>query len=283
VADPVERQPKRFWWKEALIMFGFYVVYSIARNQFGSARVADGEEPVQAFRNALRVIRWERAVSSFQEEPIQELFLGWRAFLQFWNVFYGTAHFAVTMGAFVWLFRRGGRRFPAMRNALAFSTALAIVGFSLFPLMPPRLLNDDGLYGGNRLAAEQGIEHFGFTDTIEEFGGPWKFDSGAGAKVSNQYAAMPSMHIGWAAWSTWAMWPLARRRWARQLLAAYPVMTLFCIVVTGNHFVLDAVGGLVTLAIGGLLGTRFDRWNERRLGRTPPTLAVGSEPVPQYE
>jgi PAP2 superfamily len=283
VADPVERQPKRFWWKEALIMLGFYVVYSIARNQFGSARVAADEEPVRAFGNALRVIRWERALWLFSEEQIQEWFLGWRPFIQFWNVFYGTAHFAVTMGAFVWLFRSRHRSFAAMRNTLAFATALAIVGFSLFPLMPPRLLNDDGIYGGNRLAAAQGLEHFGFTDTIEEFGGPWKFDSGAGAKLSNQYAAMPSMHVGWSLWSSLAMWPLARRRVARQLLVAYPVLTLFCIVVTGNHFVIDAVGGVLSLVCGWLLGTRFDRWNERRLARRRPVSTAAIAAMAQNE
>ena len=78
---------------------------------------------------------------------------------------------------------------------LGATTALAILGFSLFPLMPPRLLDAGDLYGGARLEAEQGIEPYGFVDTLEVYGGPWSFDSGAMQKVSNQYAAMPSLHI----------------------------------------------------------------------------------------
>ena len=128
---------------------------------------------------------------------------------------------------------------------LGATTALAIVGFSLFPLMPPRLLDAGGLYGGARLEAEQGIEPFGFVDTLEANGGPWSFDSGAMQKVSNQYAAMPSLHIAWSTWCALVMWQLTRRRWARALIVAYPLMTLFGIVVTANHFFLDAVGGLV--------------------------------------
>jgi PAP2 superfamily len=268
---PVER--KLYWWKEALIMALFYVGYSIARNQFGSARIDAGERPIQAFNNALRVIQAERAIGLFHEESIQEWFLAQRWFIQFWNVFYGTAHFVVTMGAFIWLFRRGRHRFPQWRNTLAITTALAIVGFSLFPLMPPRLLDDPGFYGGKQITDITGKGGFGFSDTIAEFGGPWKFDSGAGAKVSNQYAAMPSMHIGWSVWSALVMWRLTRRRWARALIALYPLMTLFCIIVTANHFWLDGAGGLLSLGLGIFLGIQLDRWNDRRIARGEAPIA----------
>ncbi len=271
------RGPERrlHWWKEALIVVVFYLLYSLARNQFGSARVDAGEAPQHAFNNALRVIDAERAIGLFHEESIQEWFLSQRWFIQFWNVFYGTAHFFVTMAIFVWMFARGRLFFTRWRNALAFTTALAIVGFSLFPLMPPRLLNADGRYGGNALAIEAGRENFGFVDTVADFGGPWKFDSGTGAKVSNQYAAMPSMHIGWSTWCAIVIWRLTRRRWARVLAAIYPVATLFCIIVTGNHYWLDGAGGLVALTAGWFLGAQFDQWNDQRqLRRTVATALV---------
>lgn len=263
---PLER--RLFWWKEAVVIALFYAIYSLARNQFGSARLGPGDEPVHAFHNAMRVIRIERAVGLYHEETVQEWFLPYRGFIQFWNTFYGTAHFFVTIGAFVWLFRRKPIEFPQWRNTLAVTTALAIIGFSLFPLMPPRLLDDTGRWGGARVAEAEGYEDdFGFVDTLADYGGPWSFDSGTMQSISNQYAAMPSLHIAWSSWCAIVMWRLTRRRWARVLLALYPAATLFCIVVTGNHFWIDGVGGLLALAVGAWWGIGFDRWNDRRLLR----------------
>jgi hypothetical protein len=262
-----EREHRLYWWKEAAIIAAFYLVYSAVRNQFGSTLVDEGQEPVEAFTNAMRTIRWERAIGLFHEESIQDWFVPYTGFIQFWNTYYGTAHFIVTIGAFIWMYRRGRDHFPKWRNTLALTTALAIVGFSLFPLMPPRLLNDDGRYGGDRIAAEQGYEDFGFVDTLEEIGGPWSFDSGTMQRISNQYAAMPSLHIGWATWCAIVMWGLTRRRWARALLVLYPIATLFCIVVTANHYWIDGLGGLVALGAGYGLGAWLHRWNTRRLDR----------------
>ena len=264
---PVER--RLYWWKEAAIIVVFYGVYSLARNQFGSARLGVGDEPTHAFDNALHVIRWERAIGLFHEETAQEWFLPYRFFIQFWNTYYGTAHFIVTVGAFVWMFRRKPAEFPRWRNALAFTTALAIVGFSLFPLMPPRLLNEGGRYGGERLAHVRAIDDFGFVDTLEVYGGPWSFDSGTMQQVSNQFAAMPSLHIGWSTWCSFVMWRLTRRRWLRVLFVLYPIATLFCIVVTANHYWIDGIGGLLTLSVGTALGFALDRWNDRRLLARP--------------
>jgi hypothetical protein len=275
------REHKLFWWKEALIIAVFYLIYSAVRNQFGSTLVDEGQEPVAAFNNAMRVIRIERAIGLYHEETIQDWFLPapegsfpakW--FIQFWNSYYGTAHFFVTIGAFIWMFRRGRHNFPRWRNALALTTALAIVGFSLFPLMPPRLLNDDGIYGGDRIAAEQGRENFGFVDTLDEYGGPWSFDSGTMQTVSNQYAAMPSLHIGWSVWCALVMWQLTRKRWVRGLLVLYPLATLFCIVVTANHFWIDGIGGLLALALGYWFGHELHEWNNRRLTRRYGELPV---------
>jgi membrane-associated phospholipid phosphatase len=68
--------------------------------------------------------------------------------------------------------------------------------------------------------------------------------------VSNQYAAMPSLHVGWALWCALALVPNVRRRSVKVLAALYPVVTVFTVVVTGNHFWLDAVGGIVVVAAG---------------------------------
>jgi membrane-associated phospholipid phosphatase len=117
---------------------------------------------------------------------------------------------------------------------------------------------------GRARTAEQGS--FGFVDTLPEYGGAlWTFDSKGMTQLSNQYAAMPSMHIGWSSWCAFAMWPLLRRRWTKIAMLLYPAATLFCIVVTGNHFWIDGIGGQLALAAGIWGGWALHRWNTRRL------------------
>lgn len=218
------------WWREVLYVLAFYGVYSAVRNTQGSAAVSARH----AFNNAKQIIRWEEWLHIYNEEAVQQAFLGARGFIQFWNVYYGTAHFVVTAGALIWLFRRRPERYALWRNTLAWTTGLALIGFALYPLMPPRLL----------------APSYGFVDTLKEIGGLWSFDSGAMAKVSNQYAAMPSLHCGWALWVSFVLWPVATKAWARLLVVLYPLITVFCIVVTANHYYLDAVGGVVVFAWG---------------------------------
>ena len=67
------------------------------------------------------------------------------------------------------------------------------------------------------------------------------------SKISNQYAAMPSLHCAWAMWCVLVMWPQLKSNWSRALLILYPIATVYCIVVTANHYFLDAVGGFITL------------------------------------
>src|SRR5215213_7335656 len=171
-----ERRHRVYWWKEALLMLAFYLLYSWTRNQFGSNAVPAGEIPFHAFDNAERVIRF------------QQLFLPYRVFIQFWNTYYGTAHFLVTLVVFALLFWKRPGVFPVWRNSLGIMTGLAIVGFALFPLMPPRLLDKPcDHYGGACIQSDVRPEGgFGFTDTLSEYGGPWSFDSDEMASISNQ-------------------------------------------------------------------------------------------------
>ena len=268
------REHRTRWWKEVAIMGTFYFIYSLTRNRFGSSLLAGSE---QAFYNATKIIRLERGMALYHEESIQQWFLPYEWAIQALNTFYGTAHFAVTIGVFWILFTRRKDVFPLFRNALAISTGLAIIGFAMFPLMPPRLLDTPcpsagaGYYGGachpHETRNYNGATTFGFVDTLDVYGGPWDFSSGGIAKASNQYAAMPSLHIGWASWCAFAIWPLARRKWIRAAVLLYPAFTLLCIIVTGNHFWLDGVGGLVVLAFGFILGNRMHQWNQRRLDK----------------
>ncbi len=254
-ADP--RRPAGLrWWKEVLYIAAFYGVYSAIRNTQGSATVS----AAHAFAHARNVIHVERGLGLFFEERVQEAFLGWRPFIQFWNLFYGTFHFVVTIVALVLLFRRFPARYPRWRNTLAATTGLALIGFATYPLMPPRLLPAS----------------YGFVDTLRVYGGLWSFESGPVAQVSNQYAAMPSLHFAWSAWSALVLVPALRPLWAKVLAAAYPVLTLFAIVVTANHFVLDAAGGVLVLAGGVVIGFPLAARIERRSAGSPtPTPTAG--------
>jgi hypothetical protein len=267
--QPVRRH-RVYWWKEMLLAAAFYLVYSWIRNRFGSNAVKAGGIPLHAFDNAERVIRFERLIGLYHEVAIQDLFLPYHWFIQFWNTYYGTVHFIVTLVVFMLLFWKRPGVFPVWRNSLAIMTGLAIVGFALFPLMPPRLLDKPcDHFGGACIASELRPEDgtFGFTDTLSEYGGPWSFDSDEMASLSNQYAAMPSMHIGWSMWCAVAVWPLLRRRWQRAVVFLYPLLTLFCIIVTANHFWIDGAGGLFCFAVGTVCGWGLHRWNQNRLDR----------------
>jgi len=237
----------------------FYGAYSVVRNLQGATG--------RARANALRVIDVEKVLGLYHEHAVQHLFgltpgadlahLRWRTFVQFWDVFYGSAHFIVTVVALVWLFRRQPERYPRWRNTLACTTGLALVGFATFPLMPPRLLTDHG-----------------FVDTLHSVGGLWSFDSGTMQRVSNQYAAMPSLHFAWSSWSALVLWPALRRPLSRALMAAYPAATLFAIVITANHYVIDAVGGAAVLALGALLAHALT-------ALAGPGAAGGGRPEPE--
>ena len=92
-------------------------------------------------------------------------------------------------------------------------------------------------------------------------------DSHTMQKVSNQFAAMPSLHIAWSVWCTAAVYPRCRRWWTKALAIAYPIITLLCIVITANHFILDAAGGLFILGLGVVIATPLTRWAIARFAR----------------
>ena len=254
------------WWKEVVYAVAIYVVYSGVRNRFGSA----GGDPGPAFDHAKLIIDIEDAMRLYVEPEVQRWYLDLPAdgLIRLWNVFYGMAHFVVTAGALIWLYRRDPQRYPRWRNTLALTTLVALIGFASFSLMPPRLLDDPGEYGGCQVYAPEaaaaaepgalsapGCDRFGYVDTVAVHGGWISFGNEGMKQLSNQYAAMPSMHIGWSTWVALVLLPVVRRRWTKALVILHPVATLFCIVVTGNHYWIDGAGGLLCLAAGYALAT----------------------------
>ena len=136
------------------------------------------------------------------------------------------------IGVLALLFFRYPGRYRLWRNTLALATGLALIGFSFFPVLPPRLLPPG----------------YHFVDTLRVVGGLWSFSSGPVNDVSNQYAAMPSLHTTWSAWCALAVLPARSGRCgARSWWSSIPLATIFCIIVTANHYFADVVAGLLLL------------------------------------
>ncbi len=247
-AAPV-RWYMRPWVREALFVVGVYAVYTFVRNQFGSG---SGDHVTRtAFDNAVHVLRIEDWLHILNEPQLQDAtntlrLLPWLA------AYYSIAHFVVTAGVAVWLYHRRPHHYRRLRLAVAISTACAAVTFALFPLMPPRLINHDGPYGGAKMAAEEGLPDYGFDDSLETHKGPWNYEAGPVADVSNQFAAMPSLHAGWAFSCAFAL-SATRRRWLGVLGFTHALLTTWAVVATANHYWLDVVGGAALAVVGALV------------------------------
>lgn len=269
---PEPTRPPLRWWREILIAGAFYLVYSWVRNLFG----AGPESRTIAFRHARSVIRVEDTMGLWFEPELQQWYLGlpYDGFIKAWNIFYGTAHFVVTIGVLIAAFRMAPRVYAFARTMLAGTTALALIGFATYTLMPPRLLDVDSPYGAC-LGRGDGCNGYGIVDTIDIWGGLWQFGEGAMSSISNQYAAMPSLHFGWSTWCAITMAMVIGRGRRRWLWFLYPAATVFCILITGNHYWLDALFGGVALAGGWVIAVIAQRIGDQRHARaTAPPVDV---------
>lgn len=242
---PLSRRIRGGWAIEAGVVYGLYQAYSWARNHVIGSKQA-------AFDNARRLIGWQESLRINEERRIQRWFLDYDAFIAFWNLWYGSIHFAMPVVTLVWLYRAEPARYVRYRNIFLFMLPLAVFGFWLFPLMPPRLLPP----------------HFGFIDTRLTY-----FTIGKpvphALQKGNLYAAMPSLHIAVSTWTVMALWPRTRHWWSRALLASYPVLMLFSTVVTANHYFLDAVGGWIVLGVAFGLALAVERTRSVRRAPVP--------------
>ena len=221
------RSPRRpRLWFEVLLVGVSYWTYSLVRN-------AVPEQKITALHNAQWIWDVEAAMGLAIEKTVNHAVNSMTWLIVGMNYWYATLHFAVTILVLMWLFRRHPGRYRATRLVLFATTAVALLGYYLYPLAPPRLMPGQG-----------------FVDTVMEHHTWGSLTSGYMSEVSNQYAAMPSMHIGWSVWCAITIATLARRKWVKVLGVLYPVLTLVVIVATANHFWLDAVGGLICLAFG---------------------------------
>ncbi|MGW8376463.1 phosphatase PAP2 family protein [Streptomyces sp. ODS28] len=249
------RSPRRpRIWFEILLIGVSYWTYSLIRN-------AVPEQRAQALANADWIWRTEHLLGIAVEQSVNHAVNGVTWLIVTMNYYYATLHFIVTIAVLVWLYRWHPGRYAATRLVLFATTGVALLGYYLYPLAPPRLMA-----GGD------------FVDTVRVHDTWGSMASGNLADMSNQYAAMPSMHIGWSMWCGVTIVMLARPLWGKVLGALYPLSTLVVIVCTANHFWLDAVGGLLCLAFGFLMSYAwYGRFSYRlpKLVPAPATPATG--------
>lgn len=257
------RSPRRpRLWFEILLIAMSYWLYSLVRN-------AVPEQKAAALANADWLWSVERFLGIAVEQSVNHAVNSVTWLIVSMNYYYATLHFIVTISVLVWLFRRHPGRYTAARLALFATTGVALLGYYLYPLAPPRLMN-----GGH------------FIDTVLVHQTWGSMASGNFKNMSNQYAAMPSMHIGWSLWCGLTVFALASAPWARILGLLYPTVTLVVIVSTANHFWLDAVGGVACLAFGyavsyawyGSLPHRLPKRIAPKTARPPRLSALSAQP-----
>jgi len=234
------RHPR--WWQEVGFILLSYYLYSLVRNSVGGTQPADcassgGLSALQrtACDRALDVWNFQRAIGTGFELALNKAVAGMEWLAVFSNYWYALAHFVVTVGTLVWIYRRHPLQYRAMRTALYATNSVALVGYTYYELAPPRFLTQ-----------------VGFVDTIVRFQTWGSWSSDGLQSISNQFAAMPSMHVAWSVWCAIAIVSLSPHAWVRWLGALYPFVTFFVIVATANHFWVDAAGGLLALWLGFL-------------------------------
>ncbi|WP_329332555.1 phosphatase PAP2 family protein [Streptomyces sp. NBC_00663] len=209
--------------RELLLVAGLFLVYKFGR------QLATGHTG-EAFGNAHRVWDLERAVHLPGEGSVQNLLLHGDTLVHFANTYYATVHFPATAAFLIWLYLRRPAHYVWARRILAAVTAAALLVHLTFPLAPPRMLAATGL-----------------VDTAKLYGpsvyGPPQTDH-----LSNQFAAMPSLHFGWALMVAIGLIVATRSRW-RWLWLLHPLLTLTVIVGTANHYWLDAIVAAAMLGI----------------------------------
>jgi PAP2 superfamily len=241
-------------WQEIVFIALSYYLYSLIRNAVPKHErnaLTHGRQILYA-EDHLR-LSFERSVNRFFD---QVHWGGWHYLANAADYYYALMHFVVVISVLVWVYVKRPLNYRSARTVLYATNAIAALGFWFYPLAPPRLLpNHD------------------FIDTVVKYHTWGSWGSGGISKVSNQFAAMPSLHIGWSLWAGITLFMLSGRWWIRALGLAYPVVTFFVIIGTANHYTLDAAGGVVALAGGFVI---------QRLLTGRHVYRSGAEDIPEH-
>jgi membrane-associated phospholipid phosphatase len=217
---------------EAAGALTLYGLYELARGLVGA-------DTAEADAHAHRVVALERSLHLFVEAKVQRAVQTLPGLTSLLGVAYLTLHLAVTVGVLLWLHRRRPEDFPFVRTALLLASGLALVGFLVYPTAPPRLAG------------------VGILDTVS--GRHVDLNRGLVSSLYNPYAAVPSMHIGYALIAAVALLRHGRRLLVRAIGALYPSFVVLVIVATGNHFFLDAAAGALVAALAAALAALLTR------------------------
>jgi hypothetical protein len=209
-----------------------------------------------ALAHGASVLRAELWLHLDPELGLNRWLAGHASLGRFLGDYYDTAHFAITLALLGWVWWRYGGRYRFVRNALVGINVVGFAVFWLYPVAPPRMLP-------------------GFIDVVAVTHSIGAWSSGALASHANEYAAMPSLHIGWAVWCALAVWAFRRDALSRGLACAYVVVTSVVVMATANHFFLDVAAGVAAAAVSGAAAWW---WERRRVARGPlPTSPAPRE------
>jgi hypothetical protein len=211
---------------EAAGVLVLYALYEATRGFIAGDRVS-------AVRNAHAIASLERSLHVFVEGQVQDAARFLPGLMPTLGMLYLTLHLAVTGGYLLWLYARRPDVFPLVRTTLLVASALALIGYLAFPTAPPR---DAAL---------------GIADTIS--GGHVDLDRGLISSLYNPFAAVPSMHVGYAVIVGASLVLHGGRSSLRLLGAVYPAVVLFVVVATGNHFLFDAAAGIAVAAVAAVV------------------------------
>jgi hypothetical protein len=238
---------------EAATVLALYGIYELARGLVvGNAAEAD--------RHAHRLVALERSLHLFLEANVQHAAHAFPGLPSLLGIAYLTLHLAVTAGVLLWLHRRRPSAFPFVRTTLLLASGIALVGFLAYPTAPPRLAG------------------IGIADTVSN--GHVDLNSGLVSSLYNPYAAVPSMHIGYALIVAVSLLRLGRRPVVRALGALYPSAVLLIVVATGNHFFVDAAAGALVAGLAAAAAALLTRpAATAELSALPPHR----EPLPSLE
>jgi len=228
---------------EAIVVLGFYALYEASRG------IGDPDRTL-AMRHADDIVASERWFHMFVESRVQDAAGMIPGLVGMLGVLYLTLHLAVTGGCLIWLHRRHPSAFPFVRTTLLLASGLALVGYLAFPTAPPRLAG------------------VGIADTISN--NHVNLNKGLISSLYNPFAAVPSMHAGYAVIVGAALFLLGRGRMVRLAGVAYPLFVLLVIVATGNHFFLDAAIGAAVAGVAAAGTLLLER-------RTTPPAVPGAQ------
>ncbi|MFJ9338852.1 phosphatase PAP2 family protein [Streptomyces sp. NPDC101733] len=225
-ASAGKKDARRRLIRELLLVAGLFAVYK-------TGRMLSTGRTDEAFRNAGHVWDAERALHLPGEGAVQRLMLHSDALVHTANTYYAAVHFPATVLFLVWLYLRRPRHYLWTRRVLAVLTGAALAIHLSYPLAPPRMLDAAHLI-----------------DTGQVYGPTVYGAAPATDTMANQFAAMPSLHFGWALMLALGMIAATRSRW-RVLWLLHPLVTLLVVVGTANHYWLDAI--VATALLGAAL------------------------------